>query len=225
MKWTAEAWKCSEPIFEQITKHPFITELAAGTLATDKFVRYIAQDEIYIKNYGEEMYLLADMLPEGDMRTMFRAFADSGIEAERAMHDLLIERFGIDTAVEASSVTKEYMSHTRGCINGDSFEVALASMLPCMWIYNEVGLFIYAHRNREANPYSEWVATYSSEEFTAGVAAVLEMCDSLAAKATPEVRRRMTEAYHKAAYLEWAFWDYGYSGENGQNAGYKELAK
>ena len=213
MSWTKEVWQKSLPIYERITRHPFIAELAAGTLAQEKFARYLAQDEIYIKNYGEEMFLLADMLPDVAMQEMFRAYAKGGMEAEAAMHQMLIDSFGIDTAVEPSEVTAGYMAHTRKYINTGVPALALAAMLPCMWIYNEVGLFIYNHRNLAPNPYAEWVATYASEDFTEGTRAVLEMCDRYAEEATPEMREEMTQAYLIAAEYEWAFWNWGYYGD------------
>lgn len=211
--WTRQVWRDSEEIYERIIRHPFITELADGTLDKERFIRYIAQDEIYIKNYGEEMMMLADMLPEGSLRDIFREYAKGGMEAEGAMHALLIERFGIDTQVEPSSVTAGYMAHTRHHIESGSLPLSLAAMLPCMWIYNKVGLYIYAHRNPNPNPYAEWVATYASEEFTEGTRATLEMCDRFAAEASEEVREQMREAYMIAAEYEWAFWDWGYHGE------------
>lgn len=211
--WTRQVWRDSEEIYERIIGHPFITELADGTLDKERFIRYIAQDEIYIKNYGEEMMMLADMLPEGSLREIFREYAKGGMEAEGAMHALLIERFGIDTRVEPSRVTTGYMAHTRHHIESGSLPLSLAAMLPCMWIYNKVGLYIYAHRNPNPNPYAEWVATYASEEFTEGTRATLEMCDRFAAEASEEVRGQMKEAYMIAAEYEWAFWDWGYHGE------------
>ncbi|MBQ8271712.1 MAG: thiamine phosphate synthase [Tidjanibacter sp.] len=214
MSWTKEVWQKSLPIYERIIRHPFITELADGTLATERFARYLAQDEIYIKNYGEEMFLLADMLPDEAMRKMFRAYAEEGMAAEAAMHQMLIDNFGIDTAVEPSEVTAGYMAHTRKYINTGNPALALAAMLPCMWIYNEVGLYIYNHRNPNPNPYSEWVATYASEDFTEGTRQILEMCDRYAEEATPEMREEMTRAYLVAAEYEWAFWNWGYHGEN-----------
>ncbi len=210
MSWTQQAWEASLPIYDRIIEHPFIKELAEGTLATERFVNYIAQDEIYIKNYGEEMFLMAEMMPDERMREMFRAFAKEGMEAEGAMHQLLIERFGIDTAVEPSPVTSGYMAHTRRHINSGSLAHAMAAMLPCMWIYNQVGLYIYRHRNPNPNPYAEWVATYASADFTDGTNAILEMCDQIAANSSEEVRREMMEAYMVAAEYEWAFWDWAY---------------
>jgi thiaminase/transcriptional activator TenA len=156
------------------------------------------------------MMMLADMLPAGPMQEMFRAYAKEGMEAEGAMHQLLIDRFGIDTAVDPSPVTSGYMAHTRRHINSGSLAHAMAAMLPCMWIYNQVGLYIYRHRNPNPNPYAEWVATYASADFTDGTNAILEMCDQIAANSSEEVRREMMEAYMVAAEYEWAFWDWAY---------------
>jgi thiaminase/transcriptional activator TenA len=102
------------------------------------------------------------------------------------------------------------MAHTRLHINSGSLPHSLAAMLPCMWIYNEVGLYIYRHRNPNPNPYAEWVATYASAEFTDGTKAILEMCDRIAAEASEEVQREMMEAYMVAAEYEWEFWDWAY---------------
>lgn len=211
--WTREAWERSLPIYERICAHPFISELAAGTLAEEKFMRYLAQDEIYIKNYGEEMFLLADMMPTAEAQEMFRNFAKSGMEAEGAMHQMLIDRFHINTAVEPSSVTTEYMNHTRKAINSGSVELAMAAMLPCMWIYNEVGLYIYRHRNPSPNPYSDWVDTYRSDEFTEGVEMMLKLFDQIAEGASEELREEMMQTYLTAAEAEWRFWDWGYNGK------------
>ncbi|MBO7300575.1 MAG: TenA family protein [Tidjanibacter sp.] len=216
MNWTDKIWEASLPIYERIIAHPFIKELADGTLAMESFVRYLAQDEIYIKNYGEEMFLMADMMPSEEMRTMFRTFAEEGMAAEAAMHQMLIDRFGIETRVEPSEVTSGYMAHTRRHIESQSLPHAMAAMLPCMWIYNEVGLYIYAHRNQNDNPYADWVATYASEDFTEGTKMILDLCNKIAEEASPEVIAEMNEAYLISAEYEWKFWDWGYHGKSNE---------
>ena len=212
MSWTKDAWAESARIFEGIKSLLFIKELADGTLDPSRFDRYIAQDELYIGNYGRQMFQLADMMPDPEQREMFRLFAQSGIDGEKAMHDLLIERFGIDTEVTPSVVTSTYNGHTQAAIDSGSKEVALAAMLPCMWIYNEVGLYIRSIASLEGNPYKEWVLEYGNEEFTEGVNAVLALADEWAAAVDDDTRARMTRAYLEAALFEYAFWDYGYNG-------------
>ena len=85
-------------------------------------------------------------------------------------------------------------------------------MLPCMWIYNEVGLYIRSIASLEGNPYKEWVLEYGNEEFTEGVNSVLALADEWAAAADDATRARMTRAYLEAALFEYAFWDFGYFG-------------
>ena len=158
------------------------------------------------------MFLLADMMTDPAQQEMFRLFAQTGLDGEKAMHELLIARFGIDTEVTASTVTATYNNHTQSAIDTGSKEVALAAMLPCMWIYNEVGQYIYSIASMEGNPYKEWVMEYQNEEFTAGVNAVLAIADEWAAAADDDTRAKMTKAFLEAALFEYAFWDYGYSG-------------
>ncbi|MBQ1682826.1 MAG: TenA family protein [Bacteroidales bacterium] len=210
--WTRQAWDAAFPIYNQILDHPFIKELAAGTLAPDKFDRYLAQDELYVGNYGRQMFELAELIPDSQQHDMFYAFAKEGIEGEKAMHALLIDRFGIDTQVQPSQVTAAYNAHTEAAIRSGSKEIGLAAMLPCMWVYNEVGLHILRTAAVEGNPYREWIQEYGNEAFTAGVAQVLELADSYAAAAPEDIRERMTSAYIEATRFEYLFWDYGYNG-------------
>lgn len=210
--WTKQAWKAAEGIYADIIAHPFIKELAAGTLDTARFDRYLAQDELYVGNYGRQMFELAELITEPDAHEMFCLFAKEGIEGEKAMHALLIDRFGIDTAVQPSAITADYNAHTQAAIGTGSKEIGLASMLPCMWVYNEVGLHILRIAQLDGNPYAEWIREYGNEEFTKGVAQVLQLADSYAAAASSEVRARMTEEYIAATQFEYWFWDYGYTG-------------
>ena len=214
MSWTKDVWAESAKIFEGIKGLPFIKELADGSLDPSRFDRYIAQDEVYIGNYGRQMFLLADMIPDPAQQEMFRAFAQSGIDSEKAMHQLLISRFGIDTEVKSSIVTSTYNGHTQAAIDSGCKEVALAAMLPCMWIYNEVGLYIRSIASLEGNQYKEWVLEYGNEEFTQGVNSVLALADEWAAATDDATRAKMTHAYLEAALFEYAFWDYGYCGDD-----------
>ena len=213
ISWSREVWKKSARIYDSILGLDFLNELSKGTLSNHAFARYIAQDEIYLKNYYKQMYMLADLMEDEQDRNLFLSFAQSGMEGEKALHDMLIEKYGIDTEVEASRVTDGYNAHIcEGIATGNPC-IALASVLPCMWIYNQVGLHILNHSKLEGNPYKEWILEYGQEEFTTGVNKVLKMIDVWAAKADKETREMMDHYYLKAALYEYAFWDYGYHGD------------
>ena len=213
ISWSREVWKKSARIYDSILGLDFLNELSKGTLSNHAFARYIAQDEIYLKNYYNQMYMLADLMEEEQDRNLFLSFAQSGMEGEKALHDMLIEKYGIDTDVKPSMVTAGYNAHIcEGIATGNPC-IALASVLPCMWIYNQVGLHILNHSKLEGNPYKEWILEYGQEEFTTGVNKVLKMIDVWAAKADKETREMMDHYYLKAALYEYAFWDYGYHGD------------
>ena len=213
-KWTQEAWSEASGIFAQIIGHPFIKELAAGTLDSARFNRYIAQDEVYLGNYGRQMLSFATMMDNAAQRAMFNDFARAGLEGERAMHELLTGRFGTDLKVNASAVTAAYNAHTESALVTGRRELALAALLPCMWVYNEVGLHILSIAHVKDNPYAEWISEYADDEFTRGVQAVLEIADSYAAAADADMRRQLTSLFVEATRFEYDFWDYGYYGQN-----------
>ena len=212
--WSKEVWKKSSKIYNSILELDFLKELSEGTLDSDIFARYIAQDEIYLKNYYHQMNMLAEMMESTDDKELFIAFAKSGMEGEKALHDMLIDRYGIETKVEPSKVTSDYNAHIcEGIATGDLC-IALASVLPCMWIYNQVGLHILNHSKLEGNPFKEWILEYGQEEFTTGVNKVLKMVDGWASKTDKQTREKMDYYYLKAALYEYAFWDYGYNADS-----------
>lgn len=211
--WSQEVWKKSARIYDAILELDFLKELSDGSLSNEVFGRYIAQDEIYLKNYYHQMNMLAEIMENEQDRDLFISFAQSGMESEAAMHDLLINRYGINTQIETSVVTSDYNTHIcKGIATGNSC-IALAAVLPCMWIYNRVGLHILNHSTLEGNPYKEWILEYGQEEFTTGVNQVLKMIDAMAADADEHTRQMMDYYYLKSALYEYAFWDYGYCGD------------
>ena len=211
--WSRKVWEKSVKIYDAILELDFLKELSDGSLCNDAFGRYIAQDELYLKNYYHQMTMLAEMMDNEQDRELFISFAQSGMEGEAAMHELLIGRYGIETQVGPSAVTSGYNAHICEGISTGNTCIALAAVLPCMWIYNRVGLHILKHSSLEGNPYKEWILEYGQDEFTMGVNKVLSMIDALAADADEATREKMDYYYLKSALYEYAFWDYGYSGE------------
>lgn len=215
MKWTEAVWEKAQGQYSRILEHPFVKELAAGTLSEQAFSRYIVQDELYLADYGQNMARLAAMMDDAGDKALFESFAVAGLDSEKGMHQILMERFHIATGTLPSSVTLTYNAHTREALDSGVRELALAAVLPCMWVYNRVGQHILAQAELQSNPYKEWIMEYGDETFTAGTQRVLEMADRWAEAAGEELRSRMDELFLEAVDCEYAFWDYGYRGEEG----------
>lgn len=211
--WSDEVWNATSEIYKNILNQEFIIELADGSLPIECFARYIAQDEIYLKSYYPNMLKLADLMDSEVDKIRFTEIALSGMEAENMMHKFLMEKYNIKTDAPTSIVTAKYNSHIQTAVESGDKRLALAAMLPCMWIYNQVGIHILKMAQMENNPYKEWIAEYGNEEFTKSVISILKIIDKWAEEADDETKKQMNDLYIKAAKYEYAFWDYGYFGD------------
>lgn len=209
MRWSEEAWMASEGIFRNILGHPFITEMASGELHEQRFMHYIAQDEIYLREYAETLALLAAKIEDADSREMFSQCSIDALEGEKSMHTLLIGRFGGVPADDISSVTRAYNSHARQAVErGKTF--GLAATLPCDWVYNEVGHHMLRIAALEGNPYREWIEQYDSPAYTAIVRKMIHLADVWADVADERTRAQMTEIFVRSVQYEYDFWEYAY---------------
>ena len=206
--WTDNVWLEAASIYHSIINSPFIIKLADGSLPIENFKTYIAQDELYLGNYGRQMFEFAELIADAEQKAMFVEFAKVGLEGEKQMHQLLIERFGITDTASPSPVTAAYNAHTQQAIDTKDKAIALAALLPCMWVYNEVGLHILKVAKLDVNPYKEWIEEYGNEKFTQGVKAVLQLADEYAEESDEHTRQQMTRVFLEATEFEYQFWNW-----------------
>lgn len=203
--WSAGAWEAALPVYEAIKKLPFITELADGTLHPDTFRRYIEQDNLYITEYSRVLAHIASRLDDIDDMDAFLKFAGDGVMMEKVLHSMYVS----DGTREMSPACLFYTSLLKAQAY-DDVAVEAAAVLPCFWIYLAVGKYVLSIAKMEGNPYADWIAAYSNEEFDAATDRAIAICDKLAARASEEVRARMTDIYVKCSRLEWLFWQTAY---------------
>src|SRR3546814_7621199 len=91
----------------------------------------------------------------------------------------------------------------------EPWEVLVAALLPCFWIYWDVGCAI-SRRAAADNPYRAWIDTYADERFGATVSRVIGIADHAAAAAGSAVRAKMLAAFGQSSRYEWLFWDGAY---------------
>ncbi len=205
-KWSEEAWEAASEAYREILELPFLKELADGSLPMETFRFYISQDSMYINTYSRVLAHIASRL--GDMADVdtFLRFAADGVAVEKALH----ESFKPDASSPMSMACKFYTSHLRAQ-GSEDVAVEAAAILPCFWVYLEVGKRILATAKLEGNPYEAWIRTYSDQAFERSNREAIEICDHLASHATPDIRRRMTDVFVDGTRLEWLFWHTAYN--------------
>lgn len=206
-KWSQQVWTLGTPIYEAITRLPFVCELADGTLSRERFLFYLRQDAIYIENYARSLARVASRLPESAMVEDFLKFALDGLLVERALHQSYLGPEGLKGAAP-TAVNLLYMDHETALALAP-VEVEAAGVLPCFWVYQKVGESILADASPE-NPYYHWIETYGDSSFKESTRRAIEICDLLAERASEDVRREMTRAYLRSTRFEQMFWESAY---------------
>src|SRR4030095_6915417 len=182
MSFTRELWAGMAPIYAAILRHPFLTGLTDGSLPQERFVFYAVQDALYLREFARSLALAAARAPEAHWIIMLSDHAANALRVERSLHESFFKDFGLSPAdVNATPLAPTnlaYTSYLLGVAHGAPYHEALAALLPCYWIYWEVGKEL--ERAGSPNPlYARWIATYASEEFGAVVRAVLGATDAV----------------------------------------------
>lgn len=212
MEWSKQAWKAIEPVYEGILGMPFIEELINGSLSQDKFLFYLRQDAVYLADYGKVLSGIAAKLNNPEHSEAFIHFAGESIAVEKALHESFLNKTKAGS-IAASPACLLYTSYLMRQLSFAPVEVAVAAVLPCFWIYKEVGDYILANQRKGENPYQNWIDTYGGEEFATSVALAVSIADELAGRCTPGQRDAMTEAFVMCSRFEWMFWDSAYNKE------------
>jgi thiaminase/transcriptional activator TenA len=213
IRFSDEAWQRTARLREAIHRLPFNTELAAGSLAPDRFRVYIVQDALYLGRFSRALAIAAAKAPDSDAMQSFAHSALSAVAVEQALHGRYLREFGIDPAgigdAEASPDCLAYTSYLLAAAYHEPWEVLVAALLPCFRIYWDVGCAI-AQQAAPENPYRAWIDTYADERFGKAVQTAVMIGDRAATAVTAATRAAMLAAFVRACQYEWLFWDGAY---------------
>ena len=212
-QFSDSAWQRTARLRAAIDALPFNTELAAGTLSRERFQGYIVQDALYLGQYSRVLALAGVKGPDGATLQAFGRCALEAVAVEQALHERYLQEFGIDPArltdAEPSPDCLGYTSFLLATAYHDPWEVLVAALLPCFWIYWDVGSRIARHAAAN-NPYRAWIDTYADEGFGEAVRMVISITDRAASSTTSAVQERMMTAFVRSTQYEWLFWDGAY---------------
>ncbi len=144
---------------------------------------------------------------------MFADHASGCVEVERALHRGLARRIGLNRkrleSAKRGPVTEAYTRHLLSVARSGTLAESVAAVLPCYWIYREVGKRL--NRNPPTEPvYREWVATYASDAYAGLVRQQLRLVDELGQIASRQEKSKMAEHFDQSSRYEFLFWDAAY---------------
>lgn len=202
--WTAALWAAGGETWHQILDLPFVRALGDGTLDEDLFSFYLDQDALYLRDYSRALATLSARADTAEAQVHWAAGAHEAIAAESQLHEgWLANRARLGGP---SPITMGYTNFLRAFTAGEDYVVGAAAILPCYWLYEEVGA-VLSSQNHPDHPYAEWLRLYGGEEFAADVARSLAEVERAFEAASPAQRVRAARAYLSACVYEREFFD------------------
>lgn len=215
--FTSELWNSISDIYAGILAHPFITGLTDGTLPAEAFAFFLLQDGLYLERFASALAAVASRAPTTAAMGMFARHASDTVKVERELHSALLPALGISAAraadAEPAPTNLAYTSYLLATIRGGSYAEGIGAVLPCYWIYREVGKELV----RQGSPdprYQRWIDTYGGDEFGEVVRDVIAEADRVGASLSEAERALVGRHFRITSRYEWMFWDMGYRKES-----------
>ena len=196
----ASWWEEVAGVRDAIDSLPFVTGLAAGTLDRDTFARYLAQDALYLREYARVLARASQLAPVRDEQVFWARCAQNALAEELVLHTTWLGGEPLDTV--PSRQTQAYINHLLAA--GPDYGTIVAALLPCYWIYADLGARLAGHSN-PTHPYQAWLDTYAGEATTVATREAIRVADLALSRASAAERRRMRRAFRTSSEYELAF--------------------
>jgi thiaminase/transcriptional activator TenA len=211
----------SDPVWVRLHQHPFILELAAGTLPLEKFRYFLEQDVFYLEEYARCLAMGAAKSRTADELRYFVADLNNVLDAEIPSNVSLLEKvIGHGAADHGGAhgpapANVAYASYLHAlAMRGGPLDI-MAALLPCSWSYVEIATTLLDRTDTTHPVYSEWIAYFSRPQTLDVVSNMRHDFDALALEAaTSDARRRdIADAFATSSRLELGFWEMAYTFE------------
>ncbi len=192
--------------------HPFVANMANGTLPLNSFRFYIDQNLLYLPEYARALALGVSSSANTDELVWFTKALDNIVHVEIPENELLRDRVAELGAVAhphsdiMAPATLAYTSYLIATASQSDSLGVMALILPCAWTYQDIAL---ANRDNAVDHpvYSEWLRFFSTNEYDDIVRALRADIDSLAAGVDAKRRAEVSRIFTNGVRLEQAFWD------------------
>lgn len=199
----AEWWERIREIRDGIDELPFVTGLGDGTLDRDAFLWYLAQDALYLRDYSRVLADASRLAPTADEQAFWAGSAQGAIAAELQLHESWLTADALDDACP-SDTTTAYLNHLLACAARGDYAVLIAALLPCFWLYQDVGTRLHPLSHPE-HAFRSWLDAYADAAFEASTRRAIDIVTQVAATVDKTKRAEMCEAFRASAAHEHAF--------------------
>ena len=215
MAFSDELLEEGQKLWEAQKNHPFVSELADGTLEKDAFRHWVEQDYLYLLDYARVFAIAGTKARDEETMTHLLGVAHTVLDHEMDLHREFAADYGLSPTdletVEKSSTCVAYTNYLLRVAHEGSLAEISAAIYPCGQGYLDIAEHM-AERADGTHRYTPFIEKYTGEEFREAVAWMRGFVDRCA-EAFPGEHDAMHTAFYRSARLEATFWEMAYTEE------------
>ncbi len=207
MSIATQLWQANQDLADACLQHPFVQGIGDGTLPKANFAYYVGQDAFFLEAFARAYSIAAAKVTNWAGFTTFHELA-GGVLQELKLHQHYARQWEVDLQqVEPGAATRRYTDFLLATAWSQEVGITTAAMLPCMKLYAFLGQRL-AEGDIPTHAYSDWIQTYSSDEFEPLAQQLATLADQYATP-TPLVESTYRYAmqceldFFEAAWTSW----------------------
>ncbi|MCA1644927.1 MAG: thiaminase II [Chloroflexi bacterium] len=206
--------EAARPIWQRQLEHPFVQALCDGTLPSEVFEFYIRQDARFLDQMVKAFaYAVTKAGRPEDMQHFGERLLHT-LQVEKALHFTYAQTFGLSVEqmrqTPMAPTNYAYTRHLLSIAQSQSLAALITAVLPCAWIYSEVGQHfttLLGGPPSPTHPYCAWIGTYSTSEFAEVGAWLRARLEELTVDASEPELQTLEDIFLTSSRYEYMFWD------------------
>lgn len=211
----------TRPIWDLQLQHPFVRALCDGSLPREVFEFYIRQDARFLDHLAKAFaYAVTKTADQTEMQQFGERLLHT-IQVEQALHHAYAAQFGVSVedmaATPMAPTNYAYTRHVLYTAATGSLPALITAILPCAWIYAEVGTHftgLLGGPPAPDHPYGAWIGTYSTPEFEQVGAWLRARLEEHAARLAEPDLQDLEGIFVTSSRYEYMFWDMAWRRES-----------
>lgn len=217
VKLSERIYERAKALWPRYLTHPFVMEMADGTLPKERFRYYMVQDYLYLRDYVKIFAAILQKTDDFEQIRFLSGEMANTIDETFRTHLPYMKRLGVteeEIADVRPHIDNSAYSHYMLCeAQAGDVLTGLVTLLNCSWSYAYI-----AEQMVERCPsalhdenYGAWFAGYVSEEYRQTNQALIDRIDALGADIDEQTTQHLCEIFQTCCLFDLRFWDMVYA--------------
>jgi thiaminase/transcriptional activator TenA len=199
-------------LIDRARNHPFMAQIAAGTIPKERFLGWLSQNYLWARNFERFLAALGGRAPRALGRPFCEAMLNLHGEIE-LFEELCAKTEANLTSCRMNLACDAYANFLTATVQTRSFEEALVACYASNYVFCEAWKWV-KKTQAKPGPWQDFVDLWTDEGFTQWVNHLGSFVDKSAERVSAENRQLMFERFPMAIHYAIRYWASALDGED-----------